>query len=67
MAAMIFKAPPQFGQCSAVFNGPALATRPSRSSASRSIDNYLGGIFLHWWFAPSGRTATIRHRIVGLK
>jgi hypothetical protein len=27
---------------------PALpVTRPSRSSASRSIDNYLGGIFLH--------------------
>ena len=23
-------------------------TRPSRSSASRSIDNSLGGIFLHW-------------------
>ena len=28
---------------------PALpVTRPSRSSASRSIDNSLGGIFLHW-------------------
>ncbi len=31
-------------------------TRPSRSSATRSIDNSLGGIFLHWRYAPSGRT-----------
>jgi len=23
-------------------------TRPSRSSATRSIDNSLGGFFLHW-------------------
>src|SRR5882724_3053444 len=36
---------------------PALpVTRPSRSSATRSIDNSLGGILLHWSFAPSGRT-----------
>ena len=39
--------------CSAAYSGlcheaPALpVTRPSRSSASRSIDNSLGGIFLH--------------------
>ena len=31
-------------------------TRPSRSSATRSIDNSLGGIFLHWCYTPSGRT-----------
>ena len=26
------------------------------SSATRPIDNYLGGTFLHWCYAPSGRT-----------
>jgi 8-oxo-dGTP pyrophosphatase MutT (NUDIX family) len=31
-------------------------TRQSRSSATRPIDNYLGGTFLHWCYAPSGRT-----------
>jgi hypothetical protein len=31
-------------------------TRPSRSSATEAIDNSPGEIFLHWWFAPSGRT-----------
>ena len=31
-------------------------TQPIRSSATRSIDNSLGGIFLHWQHAPSGRT-----------
>jgi len=31
-------------------------TRPSRSSATGTIDNSPGEIFLHWWFAPSGRT-----------
>ena len=36
-------------------------TRPSRSSASGPIDNYPGGILLHWCFAPSGRTASFRH------
>jgi hypothetical protein len=36
---------------------PALpVTRPSRSSATRLIDNSLGGFLLHWRFAPSGRT-----------
>jgi hypothetical protein len=41
---------------------PALpVTRPSRSSATRSIDNSLGGFFLHRQFAPSGRTADRRH------
>src|SRR4051812_22139111 len=32
-------------------------TRPSRSSATEAIGNSPGEIFLHWWFAPSGRTA----------
>src|SRR5690349_20173740 len=36
------------------------STRPvaqaSRSSATRSTDNSLGGTFLHWRRAPSGRT-----------
>jgi hypothetical protein len=41
---------------------PALpVTRPSRSLASRSIDNFLGGFFLHKCFAPSGRTAKCGH------
>ena len=31
-------------------------TQPSRSSATRSIDNSPGGTFLHWCYAPSGRT-----------
>jgi hypothetical protein len=31
-------------------------TQPIRSSATRSIDNSLGGLFLHWQHAPSGRT-----------
>ncbi len=31
-------------------------TRPPRSSATRSTDNSLGGSFLHWCSAPSGRT-----------
>ncbi len=35
-------------------------TRQSRSSATRPIDNYLGGTFLHWCYAPSGRTELMR-------
>src|SRR3954452_20562780 len=35
-------------------------TQPSRSSATEAIDNSPGEIFLHWWFAPSGRTAVMR-------
>jgi len=35
-------------------------TRPNRSSATRAIDNSLGGTLLHWWSAPSGRTAKIK-------
>jgi len=31
-------------------------TQTNRSSATRPIDNYLGGSFFHWWYAPSGRT-----------
>jgi len=30
--------------------------RPKRSSATRAIDNSLGGSSLHWIHAPSGRT-----------
>src|SRR3954468_16485444 len=33
-----------------------LVARTGRSSATRSTDNSLGGTFLHWWRAPSGRT-----------
>jgi hypothetical protein len=35
-------------------------TRPNRSSATRAIDNSLGGTLLHWWSAPSGRTAKFK-------
>src|ERR1700710_2770217 len=35
-------------------------TRPNRSSATRAIDNSLGETLLHWWSAPSGRTAKTR-------
>src|ERR1700734_1481832 len=31
-------------------------TPPNRSSASRAIDYSLGGTYLHWRYAPSGRT-----------
>jgi hypothetical protein len=31
-------------------------TRQSRSSATRPIANHLAGTFLHWCYAPSGRT-----------
>jgi hypothetical protein len=30
---------------------------PNRSSATRPIDYYLGGFFLHWCSVPSGHTA----------
>jgi len=33
-----------------------------RSSATRLIDKFPGGFFLHRWFAPSGRTAIRRHQ-----
>ena len=42
-------------------------TQPNRSSASRPIDNYLGGILLHGCFAPSGRTARRRLRVNPLR
>ena len=35
-------------------------TQPPRSSATRSTDNSLGGTFLHWCSAPSGRTVCFR-------
>ena len=43
-----------------------LVAQTGRSSATRSTDNSLGGTFLHWWRAPSGRTeffglALVRH------
>lgn len=44
----------QGGLCHEASTQPV--TRPSRSSATRPIDNYLGGTFLHWCYAPSGRT-----------
>ncbi len=44
----------QGGLCHEVSRRPV--TRPPRSSATRSTDNSLGGIFLHWCSAPSGRT-----------
>src|SRR5205807_8841258 len=36
-----------------------LVAQPSCSSATRSIDNSLGGTFLHWCYAPSGRTEKV--------
>src|SRR5918911_4783872 len=33
--------------------------RPNRSSATRAVDNSLDGSFLHWRYAPSGRTVKI--------
>ena len=36
-------------------------TRPNRSSATRAIDHSLGGSSLHWWSAPSGRTAKFKN------
>src|SRR3954465_8653762 len=37
-----------------------LVTQAGRSSATRATDNSLGGTFLHWWRAPSGRTELSR-------
>jgi len=42
------------GLCHEASADPVSRTR--RSSATRSIDNSLGGTCLHWCFAPSGRT-----------
>ena len=44
----------QGGLCHEASRRPV--TRPPRSLATRSTDNSLGGIFLHWCSAPSGRT-----------
>jgi len=44
----------QGGLCHEASN--RLVTQPIRSSATRSIDNSLGGTYLHWCYAPSGRT-----------
>ncbi len=46
--------PPESGLCHEASARPV--TQPDRSSATRSIDNFLGGTFLHWQHAPSGRT-----------
>src|SRR5208337_1247800 len=37
-------------------------TRPSRLSATRLTDNYLGGTSTHWRSAPLGRTQHSRFR-----
>src|SRR5208337_486990 len=37
-------------------------TRPSRLSATRLTDNYLGGTSTHWRSAPLGRTQHSRSR-----
>ena len=47
----------QGGLCHEASTRPV--TRPSRSLASRLIDNYLGEILPHRCFAPSGRTAKL--------
>ena len=44
----------QGGLCHGASTRPV--TRPRRPSATSSIDNSLGGTFLHRCFAPSGRT-----------
>jgi hypothetical protein len=46
--------PPESGLCHEASARPV--AQPDRSSATRSIDNFLGGTFLHWQHAPSGRT-----------
>ncbi len=33
-----------------------MVAQPGCSSATSLIDNLLGGSFLHWCYAPSGRT-----------
>src|SRR3954468_3824589 len=38
---------------------------PNRSSATSATDNSLGGTFLHWQTAPSGRTEFFRLRALG--
>src|SRR3954462_7578611 len=37
---------------------------PNRSSATSATDNSLGGTFLHWQTAPSGRTEFFGHKRV---
>ena len=46
--------PPESGLCHEA--SARLVAQQDRSSATRSIDNFLGGTFLHWQHAPSGRT-----------
>ena len=41
--------------------------KPSRSSATRSIDNSLGGIYLHWQRALSGRTPVAPNSVAAAK
>ena len=50
----MFRSTAQGGLCHEASARPV--AQPSRSSATRSIDNSLGGTFLHWRCAPSGRT-----------
>src|SRR5690606_19555518 len=35
---------------------PVQLPKTNRLPATRSIDNSLGGTYLHWYYAPSGRT-----------
>ncbi len=44
----------QGGRCHEASARPV--AQPDRSSATRPVDNSLGGTFLHWQHAPSGRT-----------
>ena len=50
----MFRSTAQGGLCHEASAQPV--AQPSRSSATRSIDNSPGGSFLHWRCAPSGRT-----------
>ena len=46
--------PPESGLCHEA--SARLVAQQDRSSATRFIDNFLGGTSLHWQHAPSGRT-----------
>src|SRR5262249_53061990 len=47
----------QGGLCHEASTQPV--TQPNRSSATRPIDNYLGGFFLHWLSVPFRGTPAI--------
>ena len=54
----------QGGLCHEASTRPV--TRPSRSSATRPIDNYLGGSYLHWLSVPYRGTRRVEERRGGL-